>query len=531
MNLTDNRRFKFIIILAIALPLIVSEIMMIGMSYRNKRDAEKIRYSQEARFIYNDLYSKQEYASKVVQSLKTSSYVNDYLTKEYESDFDYFSAYHNFITTTMFQDCIGIDNATLTIYADNETIINGNGFGRLSTVRGSDWYKQFVDGGRKNSLIFYYDESEVGSIYPRRKVAYVADLNFFKNDNMERIAKIEISYTNLLMELGEFNIQDDTFLVDESGLVLMSNVSRYSSLMARYKEFTSEDKVVYQEYITLAASPFSIKILRDTDGILANYMSTVVIGVMALIADIALAILLLRVIKIRMMQQQLLVQQMEISQKEAELLALRSQINPHFLFNALESIRMHCVIKHEEETAEMVEKLALMHRQNVDWNIDRISIEEECRFVDAYLSLQKYRFGDKLSYSIEIEDELRDVSIPKLTIVTFVENACVHGIEEKSSRGFVFIRVGGDRGDITIEVEDTGVGISNDLAQELSEIMNNATIEELQHSIKEGKGRSHVGMLNACVRLKMMFDNVVFKVEVERNVGTLVTISIFENKV
>ena len=78
-------------------------------------------------------------------------------------------------------------------------------------------------------------------------------------------------------------------------------------------------------------------------------------------------------------------QEMNIARQKAELLALRSQINPHFLFNALESIRMHSVLKHEDETADMVEKLALMHRQNVEWGRDLVTIREETSFIKAYL--------------------------------------------------------------------------------------------------------------------------------------------------
>ena len=82
-------------------------------------------------------------------------------------------------------------------------------------------------------------------------------------------------------------------------------------------------------------------------------------------------------------------QKMDIARQNAELMALYSQINPHFLFNALESIRMHSILKKEEETANMIQKLAIMVRQNVDWSSDSNTIKRELAFVEAYLSLQK----------------------------------------------------------------------------------------------------------------------------------------------
>ena len=74
--------------------------------------------------------------------------------------------------------------------------------------------------------------------------------------------------------------------------------------------------------------------------------------------------------------------------RKSELDALQSQINPHFLFNALESIRMHSILKNENETADMVEKLAVMQRQYVEWGEDSVTIEQEVEFVKAYLALQ-----------------------------------------------------------------------------------------------------------------------------------------------
>ena len=84
-------------------------------------------------------------------------------------------------------------------------------------------------------------------------------------------------------------------------------------------------------------------------------------------------------------------QEMLVERQNAELLALHSQINPHFLFNALESIRMHSLLKNEYETADMVEKLALMQRQYVEWGNDSVEIRREMEFVRAYLGLQKHR--------------------------------------------------------------------------------------------------------------------------------------------
>jgi len=213
-------------------------------------------------------------------------------------------------------------------------------------------------------------------------------------------------------------------------------------------------------------------------------------------------------------------QEILVGRKNAELLALQSQINPHFLFNALESIRMRSLLKKENETADMVEKLAIMQRQYVDWGNDSVEIEQELEFVKAYLSLQKYRFGDRLNYNLEIDPECAQIRIPKLTIVTFVENACVHGIESKASPGWIFVRVYKREEQLCIEIEDTGSGIEEQKLYQMQHDMQNADIEML-------KNKKSVGMLNACLRLKMCTeDHVCFEIEGEEGVGTWITICI-----
>jgi two-component system sensor histidine kinase YesM len=141
------------------------------------------------------------------------------------------------------------------------------------------------------------------------------------------------------------------------------------------------------------------------------------------------------------------------------------------------------------------------------------------KFIEAYLKLQKYRFGDRLSYYLDVDESCKDVSLPKLSLVTFVENACVHGIESKTEPGWIFVRIYPDNDKVVIEVEDTGCGIDEEVRDILLFKMRNANIDLL----KTGRG---IGMTNACLRLKMLTDDkVTFDLESEVGVGTTVIIT------
>lgn len=162
--------------------------------------------------------------------------------------------------------------------------------------------------------------------------------------------------------------------------------------------------------------------------------------------------------------------------------------------------------------------------QNVDWSSDSNTIKRELAFVEAYLSLQKYRFGERLSYQINAQEDCQNILVPKLTITTFVENACVHGIEAKSFPGWIFVRVYTENDALCMEIEDTGGGMDEAEVERIQDRMRNASLKMLKE-----KGR--VGMVNTCLRIRMMTeDTAQFSVESEPGIGTLVSIRFPLNK-
>lgn len=154
----------------------------------------------------------------------------------------------------------------------------------------------------------------------------------------------------------------------------------------------------------------------------------------------------------------------------------------------------------------------------MDWGEDLIEVSKEMEIVRNYMDLQQYRFGSRLSYELNVEEECRHQKIPKLTIVTFVENACVHGIEKKTAPGWVFVQVYREGEEMCIEVEDTGSGMTEEELCNMRKKMENASIDLLE--TKKG-----IGIINACLRLKMMSNKKVrFELSGEEGVGMNVLI-------
>lgn len=151
-----------------------------------------------------------------------------------------------------------------------------------------------------------------------------------------------------------------------------------------------------------------------------------------------------------------------LSEKESELAALQAQINPHFLYNTLDSLYWQATEAGNDEIAESILSLSSLFRLTLNQGRSIITVEKEFELVREYLKIQKMRFPRKLNYELYIADEIKDAKIPKLIIQPFVENAIVHGFENVSKP--CQLTITGERiGDhIRFEIKDTGVGMKQE---------------------------------------------------------------------
>lgn len=204
-------------------------------------------------------------------------------------------------------------------------------------------------------------------------------------------------------------------------------------------------------------------------------------------------------------------------QKEVEFKMLASQINPHFLYNTLETIRMKAMVNHQPEIVELVKMLAKTMRYNIQVTDRLVTLKEELQMVEYYLKIQEYRFGDRITSKLEIEPEvdLRARILP-LTIQPFVENAFVHGLEEKDSDGLLQIRAYMESEDICIEIRDNGAG------------MDYYELGKLRRSLREeDSDQNHIGVHNVNQRIQFLYgEEYGIHIESRKKIGTKVTIRI-----
>lgn len=185
--------------------------------------------------------------------------------------------------------------------------------------------------------------------------------------------------------------------------------------------------------------------------------------------------------------------------KKAEFKAMQAQINPHFLYNTLDTIVWMAESNKPDQVIEIVRTLSSFFRISLSRGKDWISIGEEIEHVRSYLHIQKIRYRDILDYKIEVDESIIDGTILKLTLQPLVENALYHGIKNKRNGGTIWVRARKDGRDrILLEVQDDGVGLT---PYELYKVK--ATIDEDSDEIFQSE--SGFGLVNVNKRIKLYY--------------------------
>ncbi|MGH0053400.1 MAG: sensor histidine kinase, partial [Sphaerochaetaceae bacterium] len=196
---------------------------------------------------------------------------------------------------------------------------------------------------------------------------------------------------------------------------------------------------------------------------------------------------------------------------EAERKALESQMNPHFLFNTLNTIKALARLHGEEEIYTITVKLGKLLRSSIDNHESEVTLEQSMTLIESYLTIQKLRYGNKLTAETYLDPTCKDIKTPKLIIQPLVENALIHGLEPKAGTWLIQVRVERKDSGIIITVSDNGVGFPpNRLPQNMDELANSP----------------HVGVYNVYRRLFLRYGRKMnFSLQSVEGKGTWATIS------
>ena len=199
----------------------------------------------------------------------------------------------------------------------------------------------------------------------------------------------------------------------------------------------------------------------------------------------------------------------KMAQKTAEIKALQAQINPHFLYNTLDTVNWMLLDRGEDDISDIILNLGDLMKYSISGSNNLVPLREEIKYVRSYLEIQKCRMEDRLDYSISVADNCIECKCPKLLLQPIVENAIKHGIEPLARSGRIEIEAFLGRGGLNILIKDNGKGMEE---------------EEIENIIS---GNANIGLNNVMKRIKLLYGQEYgLHIQSQKNEGTEVDLSI-----
>lgn len=431
------------------------------------------------------------------------------------------------------------------IYSSNEYLYRSTTLKKISDAKGTKWIDDFIAEDKNMNVITYYDDS-----LNRYQIAMIRKMNKKKYDDESNILKLDLSLSDISQSLYMHSEKSNVYLVsgdtviavrkyDETLPELEYNVGDKIDLSdgnivfedldfpAEYKvaAFYSPQKIPDMfgaEIITFIAiicfilfiSSIVILMITKSHATKLNRLTKCALkiqnGIFEVVDDSNMgkdeigtltrgindAIIKINSLINEVYKEKIKNMEIEKAHYKTKLSALQGQVNPHFMFNIFEVMRMKALKKKDRELAMILKEISKMFRRLISWKEDMIKFDEEMIFVNAFIYVQSYSMDDEVSISINIDEDAKQCYIPKMSVHIFVENAFLHGLESISTNKQFSLdaHISGDN--LIIEICDNGIGFD----KELADAINSGNIENYTKI-------TGVGIKNVFTRLKLYFDN------------------------
>jgi two-component system sensor histidine kinase YesM len=421
--------------------------------------------------------------------------IHQVVETEYQTPLEVYAAYSGVV---FFDNYLQSYNeiAGIRLYIENQTMLNNSYFTRVDPdVKQEEWYRKAEALGGKMFWIYRRD-----GILRSDCLSLVRQIR-----NVNTGSRIGVLCVNIDMGKLTRLCRDSPH---EAAITLDGKVITVSGDGSASKIRVSENYVFTNSYVlhpTTDEFQISYSIPRKTlfAPVYSIFRKSLIIVFGALAFALGAIFHIVNEVYIEKLQKEMLFSR----QKEMQLKILSSQINPHFLYNTLETIRMMALSKGEEKISTTIKMLSRILRQSLSSAQGTVPLETELELVRSYLGIQKLRFGERVNFSIDVGEETRllmgCIRILPLLIQPLVENSFVHGIEKKSvpngEKGRILMRVEVQGESLVVEVADNGAGLDTEGLEHVREELEKTLDAQTVYNEKR------IGLANVNQRIKLFY--------------------------
>ena len=478
-----DRKLLTVCILSLLVPITLNGFYFSSGYIRLIREHELRSAQNNVDKIENNLTEITGKAVDIANRIYVNSRIHNTVAVEYQSLLDVYNAYNDI---SIFDDYLRSykEIAGIRLYVENTSMLN-NSYFIVADERTKDenWYNTAKELEGRMFWINRYDAiSRSSYISLVRQVQNTVTGNFvgilcvnLDKQTLEQICAAEL-YETFISVNGEVispeGFNNENFSTNDYLIITNKFIPRQS--VQSVFEITN---IIPQKL--LFAPVYSM------------VRKSLVILFVSFVVSLALILQIVNEVYIQKLQKERLFSR----QKEMQLNILSNQINPHFLYNTLETIRMMALEKNEKEIAVTITMLSGILRQSLSASEKTVPLEKEVSFVRNYLEIQKLRYGQRLEYSIEMEPELGNFNVLPLLIQPLVENSFIHGLEKKTGIGIVRVVIRAKNNLLYIDVSDNGAGMKGEYLEKLKDdlLLNDDSIDD------------HIGLINVNRRIKLFY--------------------------
>ncbi|HZG87491.1 sensor histidine kinase [Paenibacillus sp.] len=555
-NVKLRDKMLILYFLCVLIPIVLTNLIFYHVTTSNVKKQKMNDISISLEKAKTEFRDQIDVAVGIASVLNTDYFLNEALETQYANASQYVDKYHSDIFFLL-NKYAPVHKAIkgITIYTDNDTVLPGGYVLPLTpAVMQSAWYQKLA--AMPNSYTPLIVRSDEFGVFGYENIySVVRELNYYAGQSVIRkIVKIDLHSEAIRQIFASASFEGDVYLLDDRGVIQYTSDEtvewRFREAAFRAEMLPSDamlfEETYSNEYLKSLRLVLAVSEQEVLEAVRNSRDFVIYLAIPNIVVPTLIILLITRSFNTRMvrvlrhmkkvkngsfetvpsagdrdeigqltmefnrmtMQIKRLIDEvyvadiqrkdLELKRRQSQLHALQSQINPHFLFNSLSTIRMRSLMKGEEETARIIHNMAKMFRKSLEWGKDWVTIKEEMDLVLCFLEIQKYRFGDKLNYNLYVDEAAADRMIPKMMLQPLVENASIHGIEPLKSGGCIDVRAEARDGFLYFTVRDNGVGIAPDALKRVQ--------ESWKDGDRENRMGENIGMKNVYYRLMMYFE-------------------------